>query len=475
MNIISYRGPKSPGGVSATLARLFQTSANTARRWWFISGLSLSSQESELREQSNELKLTKAIVDGHYRYCNEFLWPILHDLPVHSKYNSDDKCSYDIFNLATSDHIYDSITKGGCRDCFVNDYQFALLPELLSDRAMNITTFWHIPWPKHVRQEHEEAIIEIARGLLGSAKLGFHTEEYAKNFLTFVDDHLPQYSVDFERKLIIRGDRPGCPTSDRFRRKKTAVVVKPLGIDYAYWRDLAQAEDNLFEDSRLSSIPKLPYVLSVDRGDYTKGILQRLDAIDLFFMTNPAYQGELVFLQVCQQSRLGLSAFNDYWKKCRERANFINSKWGKEGWQPVAWVQEPLEAKSISKLYRMASAMLITPLRDGLNLTAKEYIACASDNPGALILSSAAGAWHELKPHALTINPQDPEDISNKIAIALKMPHEERLSRWLKMRHSIRANTLATWSDQFSTEQYKKHPIFPTHVEPLRIRQKAAQ
>jgi trehalose 6-phosphate synthase len=232
---------------------------------------------------------------------------VLHDLPQYSTYIAADRLLYNQFNLASTSIIAKTPKADIINNWFVNDYQFALMPELLSSSGLAITTFWHIPWPRNLQPNHIEPLKEIALGLLGSRKIGFHTQEYADNFLNFVQEHCHQYRVDILKMNIVMGNERESYGHNRFNQKKTSILVRPLGIDTQYWKYLAenqptpsakeQEEEGLVVgdsctnlyivtfSNQCKPLNKLliakPYILSVDRCDYTKGISQRLQGIDI--------------------------------------------------------------------------------------------------------------------------------------------------------------------------------------------------
>ena len=455
MNIVSYRGPNSPGGVSATLARIFDGGGEQERKWWYIGDHCLFTKDKLNEKPDRTAVLPDSMIKGHYRYCNDFLWPILHGLQQYVHYDEEDRAHYQRFNLATAFHVQNTIEKGDRADCFVNDYQFALMPKLLEHKAIRVTAFWHIPWPTSVPDIYVEPMKEIVESLLGSRVLGFHTAEYARNFVQFVKRYFPEHAVDADRHMIVQDDHPGANPQDRFKRKLTEILVKPLGIDVDYWKSVARQSPPESEVAKLVTVAGTmmqegtPYVLSVDRGDYTKGILPRLDAIELFFEKNPERIGEVYFLQMCQPSRINLKEFTKYWTDCQIRAREINEKFRTQNWQPIVWIEKSVGINVLSKLYKDAAAMLITPVRDGLNLTAKEFIACGGDDPGVLLLSSGAGAWWELGKYALHVDPKNSAQIVSQIERALDMPRIERINRSRSMKQTLRANALQIWANGF--------------------------
>lgn len=448
MNILSYRGPSSAGGVSGALSRLIEQTG--AQRWWYLDGQDLSSRWT--LQSASELihRISPGIVAGHYRYCNNFLWPILHDLPEFATFNSLDKLHYKQFNLIFANNILKSNHTKKRLTCHINDYQMALTAKFIEASTGNRDTsiFWHVPWPKHVSPEYIDSLVEIADGLLSSRQIGFHVTEYATNFLTFINENMKDYIVDWNEKRVVHKQN---------NRRITTIVAMPLGLDFDYWSKQSQACNDPTQLGDLSTIVSGQFVLSVDRMDYTKGVLQRIEAIDRFFAKHETWTSRICFLQVCQRSRPGLPAFDEYWQTCQTRAQEVNSRWQKGDWRPVVWVEHPLSSEILAQLYSRATAMLITPLRDGLNLTAKEFAACSE--AGVLLLSPGAGAWHELRDHALSIEPSSANKMSDQILEALTMPEDERRKRLEHLKRTLEHNTLAFWWQQFSRNFEKEKRV----------------
>ncbi len=461
MNILSYRGPGAGGGVSSALTRLMnqlsgfgsgclersdfaQGQLGISRkgkqlRWWRLEGSAITDcVDSEF------ISLPGAeVIDGHYRYCNEFLWPILHDMPQYARYSDVDHAFYAEFNQQFAQALKrarrQSFVERSSRSYFVHDYQLALMPSLLRKArlsALQISVFWHIPWPKVVEDRHKQAIGELAQCMVASDVIGFHTFEYAFNFLNFVEELLPDVELD-RRSLSLR------LAGGRLVRLK----VMPLGLDLDFWQ---KAPHNYSKESMASKFGR--YVLSVDRCDYTKGVLPRLAAIDNFFQRWPEQRGKLTFVQICQRTRDGLPSFDDYYARCVSQAEDLNSRHGDESWRPLIWMKDTVSQESLIDLYRNASAMLINPIRDGLNLTAKEFaLSCADlSSPGALLLSKGAGVFHEIGKYAKEVEPDNREQMSLAIREALHMPESIRKEAISLMRRKLDENTLGDWWQAFT-------------------------
>jgi len=452
MNILSYRGPSTPGGVSATLSRVIEQSTNS-QQWWYLHGSGLRKKSGKLQSTEEVCQIPFKIIEGHYRYCNEFLWPMMHELPQFATFNESDRQMYKQLNTSYALNVLEIGHDGPRRKAFVNDYQLALCPLYLSNGSHGaVNIFWHIPWPKTVEEKHAPYIAELAHGLLASEKIGFHIEEYVINFLLFVDRHLKDYKVDFPANKITAPDG-----------HVVEIAFHPLGLDSDFWLSKSREESSICLDLDIKCLSNKPFVLSVDRADYTKGISQRLKAIEHFFLQNPDKIGKITFVQICQKTRAGLSAYDAYWQQCRTMYESINMRWGQADWQPIVWIDTPVSPNVLAWLYKRAAVMLVTPVYDGLNLTAKEFALCSKN--GVLILSTRAGAWTELQDNVLTLRNLRPEHISEQIRYALSMSKEARQARMCALKETVLANTLATWWHNFGGTFKQTEKIVPLAIK----------
>lgn len=473
MNIISYRGPGMAGGVSSALAHLWREHAHNGT-WWHLSGSALNATEHPDDPSRVLSAVPKDVIDGHYRYCNEFLWPVMHDLPQYARYRVEDHKLYVAANRILTRAVVSDKEANLTNKLFVQDYQLALMPELLSKADIDSLVFWHIPWPRTVDSQHAPQLAQIAKGLISAEVLGFHTYEYAQNFLSFVRQHLPGLHVDFEKCSITRGraidaTMPWGTVETDFAGRSTTVVVAPLGIDTSFWKNAATIPQIRLRSSEFSWLHSgLPYVLSVDRADYTKGVLERFEAIDRFFEREPHWRGKVNFVQLCGRTRPGLEAFDAYWHKCKVEAAKLQSKWRTDHWSPITWLEQPCSGSELSVLYRDAAAMLVNPVRDGLNLTAKEFVASQVRKPGMLILSEGAGAWHELGEESIGINPTDADQVAQSIQLALTMNPTECARRITMMKLRLSDNTLTDWWRQIAIQVASANPTNRTIINNLR-------
>ncbi|MBI5174001.1 MAG: trehalose-6-phosphate synthase [Candidatus Melainabacteria bacterium] len=502
MDLVSYRGPGAAGGVSSGLSRIWCSQSQVSSSWWYLNQgvLERSVNTGSLAAPVSTVEgaVSESLRDGHYRFCNEFLWPVMHDLPQYASFSKEEFSLYLKFNRKFAEQL-DRCSEGRA-EYFVQDYQLALLPDWLSRCGHRSVIFWHIPWPKAIAPEYLEPLKEIARGMLSASSIGFHVAEYAFNFMEFVRANLSDYKVDSKALLISakggrvastgrfirQGHRRLNNLSRKFRSGSdaviwqtgvessncsinafevaTALLIQPLGIDFEYWSELRQTCLSEPLPLQLSTLSKRPFVLSVDRVDYTKSVLDRLLIVDEFFEAYPQWLGRITFAQVCGRSRAGLEAFDQYWFLCRSLADRVNARWRSGDWQPVEWLEQPLSSVQLAVLYRQARTMLVNPVRDGLNLTAKEFIACQSQEPGTLLLSPGAGAWQELGDYALAVYPHEHAATIRAINRSLLMPLGERQLRTSRLKKVIADNQVSTWWSRFESILSPKSRDWPAAV-----------
>ena len=433
MRILSYRGPSAPGGVSNSLMQIFNEHESVSE-WWFVLDHELVAKK-QLNENTS-YSLGEKLVSEHYAYCNNFLWPILHDMPHLARFSETEQKAYHAFNAIVSFRL--RVAQKILNDeCFVNDYQFALIPDLVK-KAMDTFVFWHIPWPKTVWKEHSAPLSEIANGLLSANVIGFHIQEYVDNFIDFVARNLPH--------LEVRRDVYGISVKEvSGSRRLISLVCSPLGVDSFHWNRLAKRGLS----SAVVSSAKVPFILSVDRCDYTKGILERLGAIDEFFSMRPEWKEKIEFLQIGARSRPGLTSFDQYWRLCQNRYHSVNTRHAVRGWQPVRWIDAQQSASELSVLYSRSLSMIVSPVRDGLNLTAKEYVASQHNHPGGLLLSPGAGVFKEIGKHCVEVEIANAASFAKTIASSLEMGESERYRRIHLLKSAVMCNSLSSWWQSF--------------------------
>lgn len=432
---------QSAGGVATGLASFRQSHHDRWIGWPGISKEKIS--ESQKRQINTELKKHhcrtvflsgKDIRNFYYGFCNKTIWPLFHYFPLYTAYEERYWQAYKSVNKAFCKSIA-KIAKPG-DDIWVHDYQLMLLPKLIRERIpnANIGFFLHIPWPSFELFRLLPWRKEILTGLLAADLIGFHTYDYVRHFLSST-----------ARIAGAEHSMGALAINDRIVK----VDAFPMGIDYEKY---STAGEDKKVKRRLTTIRKKigkrKIIISIDRLDYTKGIIQRLEAFDLFLTQNPKYKEKVTLILVAVPSRIGVEDYAELRRKLEALVGRINGEHGTLGWVPVWYLYRFLPFERIVALYNAADVALVTPLRDGMNLIAKEFVATKTDGKGVLILGEMAGAASELG-EAIIINAHSKQEIIDAIKQALQMPEHEQIERNRLMQKRLSRYTIARWADDF--------------------------
>ena len=387
--------------------------------------------------------LEAAEVKGYYEgFSNEGLWPLCHIAHTRPVFRAEDWAQYQRVNEKFAEATLAEI-EGHDEPCIlVQDYHFTLLPKLIKDRRPDarVALFWHIPWP------NPEAFAicpwrkELLTGLLGADLIGFHTQFHCNNFLETVDRTL-ESRIDRERFAV--------------KREGHTTVVKPFPISVAYSESVSRdpagdaraAREQVLKETKI----KAEFIaVGVDRLDYTKGILERLRAVERFLEKYPDYRGRFTLFQIGAPSRTGLASYRDFTSHVESEAARINARWG-GGAPPIALRLRHHSHAEIAPFYRAADACLVTSLHDGMNLVAKEFVVAREDEGGVLILSRFTGAARELR-DALIVNPYDIDEVAEALHDALVMDQADRALRMVRLRRQVRENNVYRWAGNLIEE-----------------------
>jgi alpha,alpha-trehalose-phosphate synthase [UDP-forming] len=390
--------------------------------------------------------LSKEEEDGYYySFSNQALWPLCHIAYTAPFFEESAWNTYKKVNQLFADNVLDEV---GDREAFVfvQDYHLALLPRMIKDGnpSIKVAQFWHIPWPNPEAFRVCPWQEEILDGLLGNDLLGFHILYHCHNFLDTVDKTIEAKS-DRERYEVTRG------------AKKTVVRSFPISVDFEAISNESQSEKVAAEMERLKSelgIGDELLGLGLDRFDYTKGIPNRLRAIDQFFVKYPEWKGKMVFVQAGVPSRVHIPAYKRVNDEIESLVEEVNWKHAARYWKPVIFIDEHLSQLSLMALRRMAHFAIVSALHDGMNLVAKEFIASRFDEDGVLILSPFTGAARELT-DAVQVNPYAIDHFADAIVKAVEMPKEERQRRMRKMREVVSENNIYKWAADIISELVK--------------------
>jgi trehalose 6-phosphate synthase len=373
----------------------------------------------------------------YYGFANEGMWPLCHVAHVRPVFRESDWEAYRAINQRFADAV---IADARSEDpvVLVQDYHFALLPAMIRARLPQATilTFWHIPWPNPESFGICPWRREILQGMLGSTILGFHTRFHCKNFIETVDRYL-EARIEHEHSTIA------------FQEKETLVESYPISIE---WPDEAETGGwPSVEECRRRVIKRLDLpadvclAVGVDRFDYTKGILERLNAVDRLLEKWPSWIGRFVFVQVAAPTRGALDEYRSFQERVQRTTERINERFGRPGYQPVHLLAQHHEHDAVFELFRAANICVVTSLHDGMNLVCKEFVAARDDLHGVLLLSRFAGAARELS-EALIVNPYHVEETADALHRAATMPVGEQRERMASLRSTVREFNVFRWA-----------------------------
>ena len=377
--------------------------------------------------------LTKEEEDGYYNgFANEGLWPLCHIAHTRPVFRASDWAAYRRVNEKFAEALLEEMEGTERPYVLIQDYHFALLPRLVKDRRPDarIVLFWHIPWPNPEAFGICPWQQEILLGMLGADLIGFHIQFHCNNFLETVDRAI-EARVDRERFAVVRG--------------RHTTYVKPFPISVAPAPDPADvgvSRDELLKDLG-ASVEFLG--VGVDRIDYTKGILERLRAIERFFERYPDYRQRMVFVELAAPSRSHIKRYQDLDEEVDRAAEKINWNLQTNRWKPIVYLRGHHSHAEIWPYYRHADFCMVTSLHDGMNLVAKEYVSAAEEERGLLILSRFTGAARELV-DALQVNPYHIDEMAEAIRLAIEMPPAERALRMRRMKQIIRERNIYRWA-----------------------------
>lgn len=379
--------------------------------------------------------LSAALVASFYEgYANDTLWPLFHYFQQSATYHEDYWKAYQSVNELFAKVIIKNADNHAT--IWVHDYHFLLLPNMLRMRQPNLSIgfFLHIPFPSYEVFRLLPQRREILEGMLGADLLGFHIYDYARHFLSSCLRMLGAEStygmLDYRGRTIL---------TDAF----------PIGIDY---KKFSTALASLEVQQEIAKIKEThahqKIIISVDRLDYTKGIVERLEAYDLLLKENPKFHKQVVLVMVAVPSRTEVQTYQDLRDAVEQTIGRINGTHGTVDWSPISYQFRNLPFQQIVGLYASADVALVTPIRDGMNLVAKEYVASKQKTQGMLVLSELAGAIDEL-PEAIRVNPNNIRSIKNAMHKALTMPKKEKKQRLSKMQRRIAMYTVQRWAKDF--------------------------
>ncbi|HXR48956.1 MAG TPA: bifunctional alpha,alpha-trehalose-phosphate synthase (UDP-forming)/trehalose-phosphatase [Candidatus Limnocylindrales bacterium] len=391
----------------------------------------------EQQFKSSPVFLPEENMDRFYLgFCNKTLWPLFHYFSTLTRYEEEYWREYQNVNRVFGEAVVKALQPDDL--LWIHDYHLMLLPKLVREKfpEMPIGFFLHIPFPsweifRMLPRAWREEIIE---GLLGSSLIGFHTHDYVRYFLTSV-----LRTAGYEHQL----------GSLTLRDRVVKVDTFPMGVEFDKFSEAAGSGETELRVAELrEKCVGQKVIFSVDRLDYTKGLINRLCGYELFLKNNPQWHGKVVFIISVAPSRIGVDSYQAMKLELEQTVGRIVGDYGNVHWTPLVYQLRHLTFDEIVPLYRLCDVALITPLRDGMNLVAKEFIASRPDRAGVLILSEMAGAAKEMG-EALIINPFHREDFAKALEQALAMPVDEQIKRNHLLQDRLRRYNVVRWADDF--------------------------
>lgn len=372
----------------------------------------------------------------YYGFSNEGLWPLCHIADTRPSFRTEDWKHY----LAVNQKFVDAVCAEVDSDdpiVLVQDYHFALAPRMLRERLPRATVimFWHIPWPNSQRFGICPWRTELLEGMLGASIVGFHTQFDCNNFVDAVDRFL-EARIDREQNAVVQHGR------------STLVRPYPIALESPVrWLKtappIAECRASVFAELGLKSDALLG--VGVDRLDYTKGVEERLLAVERLLERFPAYRGRFTFVQLAAPSRTVIERYRQLNETVERVATRVNERFGAEGYRPIVLLRAHHEPPTVFRFLRAADLCYVSSLHDGMNLVAKEFVAAREDEAGVLVLSQFTGAARELT-EALVVNPYDLDQASSALATALHMSREEQGDRMRSMRSFIGEFNVYRWA-----------------------------
>jgi trehalose 6-phosphate synthase/phosphatase len=374
--------------------------------------------------------------DYYNGFSNSVIWPLFHYFPSLVEYPASYYEAYVQINRKFCNELLPMLKPDDI--IWVHDYQLMLLPQMIRQQRPDamIGFFLHIPFPSYeiYRLLPNEWKKSLLQGVIGADLVGFHTHDYVQHFIQSV-------------KMILGADTYFHTL--QYQNRLVKVDLFPIGIDYKKFNNAANDPEVIqYRNEVKKNFQDKKIIFSVDRLDYTKGIMDRLNGFEFFLEQNPRWKENILFILNVVPSRDEIQAYNERKKQLEEKIGTINGKFSTISWQPIIYRYQHLPFHELSALYQLADVALITPLRDGMNLVAKEFVASSVSRTGVLILSELAGAASELN-EALLVNPTDIKDIANSIDRALNMPLQEQRNRMVLMQRRLQEYDVIKWVNDF--------------------------
>ncbi|MBF0122712.1 MAG: trehalose-6-phosphate synthase [Candidatus Omnitrophica bacterium] len=374
----------------------------------------------------------------YYGFSNEGLWPLCHITHTRPIFSEKDWDTYQKVNQKFADAVIEELPSGPAF-VFIQDYHFTLLPAMIKARRPDVVValFWHIPWPNPEVFSVCPYQKQILNGMLACDLIGFHVQYHCNNFLETAN-RLLECRLDTEKFSIVRG------THETLVRAFPISIALPSPEEVISEKELAKVRAEYKLEGKIVAV-------GVDRVDYTKGIGERILAIDRFLEKNPEYKKKFVFVQIGAPSRTHIKRYHDLGGEIDELVEKVNWKHSDGDYKPIIYIKRHLATEEIAPFYALADICIVSSLHDGMNLVAKEYVAAKQEGSGVLLLSCFTGAIREFT-EAISINPYATEEFADAICTAVTMPKEEQKRRMAAMRKIVQENNVYRWAGSIVSE-----------------------
>jgi trehalose 6-phosphate synthase/phosphatase len=427
------------GGVGTTFLRLLEHHGGLWIAWngGQRTPPRLSLPTEHPRFELSFVELSERDVSQYYHgMCNRALWPLMHFMISNCHFNTGQWRQYRAVNEMFAASATDQAGDGDV--LWIQDFHLALTPRIIRARRKDLAIgiFWHVPFPPVELFRVFPWRRELLMGMLGSDLIGFHCDSYATHFLNSCNRVLGA-QIDSAHGEV------------HFEGRTSRVAAFPLGIPVDYFEDLAASSRTQQKSARIRrGLRSEVVVLGVDRLDYTKGILERLLGFERFLERNPHYHRRVTLVLIAVPSRTKVTEYASLKRQLDEAVGRVVGRFSSDGWVPIRYLYTQFGAEDLVSYYQAADIALLTPLRDGMNLVAKEFVASHPADDAVLILSEFAGAAEEMT-DALLVNPYNIDAIADRLREALEMRPEARAQRMRALREKIRHNNLERWSANF--------------------------
>jgi trehalose 6-phosphate synthase/phosphatase len=439
---------QSSGGLVSAIKSYFESAAGDQPKFeeniW-VGSVDFSPQDFELvKEQASgstmkvePIFLDETLYSDYYNgFSNSVLWPLFHYFPSLVEFHKHYFEAYQRVNEIFAEKILSIANNDDV--IWVHDYQLMMVPQMLrkKNKDLGVGFFLHIPFPSYeiLRLLPSEWKTSLITGMLGADLIGFHTHDYVQHFIQ-------------SSKMLLGVDNQF--NNIQYRNRLIRADLFPIGIDFIKFQQASKNPDIQQQKKKIvDSFRDKKIIFSVDRQDYTKGLMYRLQGFEEFLTNNPEWKEKVIFILNVIPSRDNIPTYHERKKMLEEKIGTINGKFSTLQWQPIIYRYNHLTFGELSALYQAADVALITPLRDGMNLVAKEYVASSANQSGVLILSELTGAASELN-EALLVNPTDSSEVANAISYALVMPMFEQKQRMALMQKRLKEYDVKRWMNDF--------------------------